>query len=109
LGLVREVEPALQVQWDNRAAIMLRIPGVGRAWAQWRTKDIDGLDCRFVGKKGQFNLSRLEGVGATTASVDSKRATGEVMRLVFQHVEPSQAVKLKELLAEHLGGFRESF
>ncbi len=109
LGLVREVEPGLQVQWDNRAAITLRIPGVSRAWTQWRTKDIDGLDCRFVGKKGQFNLSRLEGVGAATASVDSKRATGDVVRLVFQHLEPSQAAKLKELLVEHLGGLREAF
>ena len=62
-----------------------------------------------MGKKGQFNLSRLEGVGAATASVDSKRATGDVMRLVFQHLEPSQAAKLKELLGEHLGGFREAF
>ena len=67
LELVREVEPGLQVHWDNRAAITLRVPGVSRAWAQWRTKDADGLDCRFLGKKGQFNLSRLEGVGASTA------------------------------------------
>jgi excinuclease ABC subunit A len=109
LGLVREVEPDLQVQWDNRAAITLRVPGASRSWAQWRTKDIVGLDCRFVGKKGQFNLSRLEGVGAATASVDSKRATGDVMRLAFQQLEPSQAAKLKELLGEHLGGFREAF
>jgi excinuclease ABC subunit A len=109
LALVREVEPGLQVQWDNRAAITLRVPGASRAWAQWRTKDIDGLDCRFVGKKGQFNLSRLEGVGAATASVDSKRTTGDVMRLVFQHLEPSQAAKLKEVLGEHLDGFRAAF
>jgi len=107
LGLVREIEPGVQVQWDNRAAITLRVPGASRAWAQWRTKDIDGLDCRFVGKKANSNLSRLEGVGAAMASVDAKRTAGDVMRLVFQHLEPSQAAKLKELLAEHLRGFRE--
>ena len=68
-----------------------------------------GLDCRFLGKKGQFNLSRLEGLGAATASIDSKREAGDVLKLTFKHLEPSQAAKLKELLAEHLGGFREAF
>ena len=75
-----------------------------RGWAQWRTKDADGLDCRFLGKKGQFNLSRVEGVGAAPASIDANRDDGDVLRLVFQHLEPSQAAKLKELLAEHLRG-----
>ena len=87
--------------------ITLRVPNVSRAWAEWRTKDIDGLDCRFLGKKGQFNLSRLEGLGATTATVNV-RGAGDVVRMVFQHLEPSQAAKLKELLAEHLRGFRET-
>ncbi len=99
---------ALEVRWDVRDAITLRVPGVSAGWAQWRTKETDGLDCRFLGKKGQFNLSRLEGVGAARPRRFEARGS-DVIELVFQHLEPSQAAKLKELLAEHLRGFREAF
>jgi excinuclease ABC subunit A len=108
LDLVREVEPGLEVTWDNRDAITLRVPGVSRGWAQWRTKLAEGLDCRFMGKKGQFNLSQFESIGASP-SINGSRAEGDVLRLIFQHNEHVHAPKLKELLAEHLRGFRETF
>jgi hypothetical protein len=81
---------------------------VGRAWAQWRTKDAHGLDCRFLGKKGQLNLSQVERFGLSP-SLNGDREDGEVLRLLFQHDEHVHPVKLKELLAEHLRGFREAF
>jgi excinuclease ABC subunit A len=107
LDLVKEIEPALEVQWDSRAAITLRVPGINRAWAQWRTKESYGLDCRFQGKKGQFNLSRIESFGESP-SISSHRADSDILRLIFQHNEHVHAAKLKELLAEHLRGFRET-
>ncbi|MBV9123046.1 MAG: excinuclease ABC subunit UvrA [Planctomycetes bacterium] len=108
LKLVRELEPGLEVQWDARAAITLRIPGSSRAWAQWRTKESHGLDCRFLGKKGQFNLSQVEAFGVSP-SIKGNRADGDVLRLIFQHDNHVHAAELKELLAEHLKGFREVF
>ena len=109
LELVREVEPGVEVDWDARDAITLRVPGVeprlGAVADQGRPQ---GWICRFLGKKGQFNLSRVEGFGVSPA-IDGEREDGDVLRLVFQHAEPSQAAKLKELLAEHLRGFREAF
>jgi excinuclease ABC subunit A len=106
--LVKEIDPALEVQWDSRAAITWRVPGISRAWAQWRTKDSHGLDCRFQGKKGQFNLSRIESFG-DSPSVCGHRTDSDIVRLVFQHNEHVHAAKLKELLAEHLRGFRELY
>jgi excinuclease ABC subunit A len=108
LELVKEVEPAVEVRWDGRDAISLRVPGVGRSWAQWRTKDASGLDCRFLGKKGQFNLSAIEAFGVHP-EIKGHRDEGDVMRLVFQHPEHVHAPKLKQVLAEHLRGFREVF
>jgi hypothetical protein len=108
LDLVREVEPALEVGWDARDAIKLKVPGVSRSWAQWRTKDSYGLDCRFLGKKGQFNLSRVEPFGVSPA-VNGHRAEGDVLRLIFQNANHVHDAKLKEVLAEHLRGFREVF
>ncbi|MBI1913733.1 MAG: hypothetical protein HYS12_03105 [Planctomycetes bacterium] len=108
LALVREIEPELVVSWDTRDAITLRVPGVGRGWAQWRTKDADALDCRFLGKKGQFNLSQLEAL-AVPAELNGQRSEGEVLHLSFQHLEQLRPDRLKEVLAEHLRGFRETF
>ncbi|MCI0462166.1 MAG: hypothetical protein L0Z62_34880 [Gemmataceae bacterium] len=108
LDLVREVEPGLEISWTGRAAITLRLPGISRAWAQWRTKDSHGLDCRFLGKKGQFNLSQIESFGVSP-HVNGKRDDGDLLRLVFQHDDHVHAAQLKELLAGHLRGFREAF
>jgi excinuclease ABC subunit A len=106
LELVRAMEPKIEVEWDARDAIKLRLPGVGRSWAQVRTKDFRGLDCRFLGKKGQFNLSQLEGLGVHP-QIAGHRAESDVMRLVFQQAEQMPAGRLKEVLAEHLRGFQE--
>jgi excinuclease ABC subunit A len=108
LELVREVEPGLEVRWDVRDAITLRVPGVTRAWAQWRTKEPAGLVCRFLGKKGQFNLSQAEGLGVAP-HLDTQRGEADVLRLALQQLDQVQAARLKELLAEHLRGFREVF
>jgi excinuclease ABC subunit A len=108
LDLVREVEPAVAIDWQAQTGIKLYVPGVSRAWGVWRTKAPEGLDCRFLGKKGQFNLSRLEMFGVNP-SVNGERAGADVLRMVFQHADHLHAPKLKELLTEHLKGFRETF
>jgi excinuclease ABC subunit A len=108
LGLVRAVEPQIEVRWDARDAITLKVPDVSRGWAQWRTKEAVSLDCRFLGKKGQFNLSRVEGLGVAP-QINGHREDADVLRLAFQHEEHVPAARLKELLAEHLRGFREAF
>jgi excinuclease ABC subunit A len=107
LALVREVEPGLEVQWDARDAITLRVPGIKRSWAQWRTKDNEALVCRFLGKKGQLNLDQLDGLGQGTEI--KEREGGDVLDLRFQKLDPEQANRLKALLGEHLRGFREVY
>jgi excinuclease ABC subunit A len=108
LELVREVEPGLEVRWDARDAITLRVPGVSRAWSQWRTKKAVALECHFLGKKGQFNLSQIEELGVAP-NIGAQRKDGDLLYLHFQRLDPTQASRLKELLAEHLDGFREAF
>jgi excinuclease ABC subunit A len=108
LKLVREIEPALEVRWDVRDSISLRVPGISRAWGQWWTKHGDALDCKFLGKSGQFNLSQIEAFGVSP-TINGSRSDGDVLRLFFRSEEHVHAPKLKELLAEHLRGFREMF
>jgi excinuclease ABC subunit A len=108
LEIAKAVEPALVIAWDARDAIKLRVPGVGRSWAQIRTKDYHCLDCRFIGKKGQFNLSQLEGLGREPR-ISNDREDSDVMRLMFQDIAHMPTAKLQKILKEHLEGFREVF
>ncbi len=109
LQIVREVEPGLAVKWDVRQMIALKVPGVGRGWATWRTKEAESLELRFLGKKGQFNLAQVEGLGGK-AEIADERADGDVLKLAFVQAPGAEAVaKLKKVLAEHLRGFREAF
>jgi excinuclease ABC subunit A len=108
LELVRAIEPTIEVTWDVRDAVTLRVPGISRMWARWRTKDPEGLDCRFLGKPGHINLAQVEGIGARQG-LDTDRKDGDLLQLVFVHDEHVSAARLKGLLGEHLRGFREAF
>src|SRR5262249_43973952 len=47
IDLVREVEPTIEIAWDNRMGIAFRCADIGRAWGSWVTKRAEGLECRF--------------------------------------------------------------
>ncbi|MGL4552326.1 MAG: excinuclease ABC subunit UvrA, partial [Gemmataceae bacterium] len=108
LDVARKVDGGLEVQWDQRAHVTLRLPGVSRGWCVIKTKEAEGLECRFLGRRGQFNLTRLEGLGAA-AELDDKNG-GTVLTLTFaQPPAGPQAAKLFQVLQEHAAGFREAF
>jgi excinuclease ABC subunit A len=107
LEVLRQVEPKLEVTWDNRALISVRVPDVSRAWGTLRTKDSDALNCRFLGKKGQFNLNQLEKFGIEPTL--EKASEGEALVLQFQHDNHVHAPALRQILQQHLQGFRETF
>jgi len=107
LKLVSEVEPNIDIRWDTRDAITLRVPGASRAWGRWRTKDADCLDCRFHGKPAQFNLARMDGIGIEPEILADRNDGCDVLHLQFTREEQIPVSKLKELLREHLRGFRE--
>jgi excinuclease ABC subunit A len=109
LAIAREAVPGLEIQWDARDAVTLRVPGVSKGWGRVRTKDNTALDARFLGKPGQLNLSRLEGIGKDSVLAADRADGGEVMRLLFHRHEEMPRAKLKELLAEHAKGFRQQF
>ena len=109
LAIAREAVSGLETQWDARDAITLRVSGVSKGWGRIRTKDNSALDCRFLGKPGQLNLSRLDGIGKDSSLAADRADGGEVMRLLFHRHEEMPRAKLKELLAEHARGFREQF
>ncbi|HEX3152165.1 MAG TPA: excinuclease ABC subunit UvrA, partial [Gemmataceae bacterium] len=109
LAIAREAVPGLEVQWDARDAITLRMPDIGKGWARVRTKDNESLDARFLGKPGQLNLSKLDGIGKDSTLAADRADGGEVMRLQFHRHEELPRAKLKALLVEHARGFVETF
>ncbi|GIW79674.1 MAG: hypothetical protein KatS3mg105_1481 [Gemmatales bacterium] len=108
LDLVRDVEPEVQVNWNARDCISFRVPGSSRTWAQWRTKQANGLDCRFLGKKGQFNLSQIEEFGHHPC-IRSDRKDGDVLCFEFREQRDIPPQEWKEFLRQQLAGFREAF
>src|SRR5262249_34543329 len=83
IKIMREVEPELEISWDTRDAILFYVPGVSKSWARWRTKDETGLDCRFVTRRGTFNLSRVEQFGATQSFGEERASDGsQVIQIV---------------------------
>jgi excinuclease ABC subunit A len=109
LAIVKESVAGLEIQWDARDGITLRLPGFSKGWGRVRTKDNTALIAHFLGKPGQLNLSRLEGIGKDSALAADRADGGEVMKLLFHRAEEMPRAKLKALLAEHATGFREQF
>jgi excinuclease ABC subunit A len=109
LELFRAVEPEIDVKWDVRDSVTLRVPGIGRMWARLKTKEPGALECWFVGKPGQFNLSRVEGFGVHPEIVSDRADRADVLKLRFVTAGQLKPAELKKLLAEHLAGFRERF
>jgi excinuclease ABC subunit A len=106
IKLMYDVEPQIQISWDARDGILFYVSGISKSWSRWRTKDESGLDCRFLGKPGLFNLSRLDGLAAEQ-NLDSERSDGQWLQLIFRSEGHVNAGKLKAILTEHLSGFRE--
>src|SRR5262249_5487943 len=92
LELAREVAPRLEVKWDARDAITLKVPGVSRGWAYWRTKEAAALVCRFVGKRGGLNLAQVEGVGVRP-EIQDNRSDGDALVLTFEQLDQAPAAK----------------
>jgi excinuclease ABC subunit A len=107
LDLLRKVEPNLEVEYDNRTHISLRVPEVKRAWAYLKTKESEALACRFLGKPGQFNLSQVEKFGIEPELQTTSE--GQALLLNFQHDNHLHAQDLRELLQQQVQGFREAF
>jgi len=109
LEIARTVESEIDVKWDVRDAVTVRVPGISRMWARLKTKEPGALECWFVGKPGQFNLSRVEGFGIHPEIVADRSDRADVLKLRFVTAGQLKPAELKKLLNEHLAGFRERF
>jgi excinuclease ABC subunit A len=107
LTLVRSLEPTLEIKWDTRDSITFRLPGITRAWALWRTKSNVAIACRFLGRKGQFNLAQVEGLASGVELLPHR--DGEILHVAVTQIQPAQLTIWKAILTEHLAGFREQF
>jgi excinuclease ABC subunit A len=105
----RQVEPDAEVKWDVRDAVTVRVPGFSRMWARLKTKESAALECWLIGKPGQFNLSRFDGIGVHPELEASRADRADVVKLRFVTAAQLKPAELKKLLSEHLAGFRERF
>lgn len=67
------------------------------------------MEVWLIGKPGQFNLSRVEGVGVHPEIETDRADRADVLWLRFVTAGQLKSAELRKLLAEHLAGFRERF
>jgi excinuclease ABC subunit A len=108
IKIVRDTEPTVQIVWEARDGILIKVPPIGRAWIRVKTKDPESLECRLVGKIGQFNLTHIEGIGHEP-TLTSDRTDGQIITLRFIRDDHLADAKLRELLSAHLKGFQEAW
>jgi excinuclease ABC subunit A len=109
IKLLREIDPTLEFKWDVRDAVTVRPQGSSRMWCRIKTKEADAMEAWFVGRRGQINLGRLEGIGRDSAIEGDRDDGSEVLKLWFVTSDNFPAAKLKPVLAEHLRGFLKAF
>lgn len=109
ISLLREIDPQLEFKWDVRDAITIRPPDSPRFWCRIKTKEPAALEAWFVGRRGQFNLSRVEGIGQHSAIEGDRNDGSDILKIWFTNSDTLQLGKLKTLLTEHLKGFRTEF
>ena len=63
----------------------------------------------LIGKPGQFNLSRFEGIGREPSLIQDRADGSEVLLLKFLKADHLKLGELKKVLTEHLFGFCEIF
>jgi excinuclease ABC subunit A len=108
LAVIREIDPDLEWKWDVRDAITIRPAGSSRMWARIKTKESDALEAWFIGRRGQMNLAKVEGLGRDPALESDRQDGTEVLKLRFLASDHLQPQKLKAVLAEHLREFRRA-
>ena len=108
-AVLREVDPELEFKWDVRDAVTIRPAGSSRFWCRIKSKESDALEVWFVGKRGQINLAKVEGLGRDPAIEGDRNDGTEVLKLRFLTADHVQTAKLKAVLGEHLKHFRGAF
>jgi excinuclease ABC subunit A len=109
IKLIRELDPTLEFKWDVRDAVTIRPPGASRFWARLKSKEAPALEAWFIGRPGQMNLGRLEGVGRD-ALIEGDRTDGiDVLKLWFVTSDNLPVAKLKPVLADHLRAFKRAY
>ncbi len=104
--LVREAVPGVEFKFDTRDSVLVKLPGVSASWGRVKTKDPAALEIRLVGKPGQFNLGRLDGLGASPEIArDTGAGGGESVTLRFRTPDHLKPGPLKKFLAEHAAGY----
>ena len=109
LAAVRDIEPAAEFKFDAQDSVLVKLPGVGPSWGRLKTKDPAALEAKFVGRPGQFNLARLDGVGRDPTLTRDRANGSEVLTLAFVTADQFPAAVVRQVLAEHAAGFRELF
>jgi excinuclease ABC subunit A len=107
LELLKSVEPKIDIKWDLRDAVGIRVPGITRLWIRIKTKELISLEVWLMTKPSQFNPDRFEGIGRDVTIESDRHEGSDLITMRFVTLDHLNAKAFKPLLVEHLKGFRE--
>ncbi|MBL8865489.1 MAG: hypothetical protein JNK93_07995 [Planctomycetia bacterium] len=109
LKVLREIEPDIDVKWDSRDHILLKLPGVSKGFAWFRTKEADALVCNLVMSAGLFNLAKLDGFCRHAEFTSDRSDTTQVVRMDIVSPHPLRTPAFAKFMKEYLEGYRKAF
>jgi len=101
--LVRATLDGVEWKWDVRDSVSLKLSAGGPQWSRWWTKGIDALELQFFGPKGQFNLSRLDGLGEEP-QITQDKPDEDVITLRLVTADRLNQKRFVAFLREHAAG-----
>ena len=100
IAALRATAPDAEWKWDVRDAVTVRLPGQSRMWARIKTKEPAAVELWLVTRPGQFNLSRLDGLGEQPEVAADRSDGTEVVKLRFVKSPHLRPADLRKVLSE---------
>ncbi len=103
--MIRKTAPDGEFQWNNKASVAFRVPGIEHPWVSLFTKQTDDLSLFVNGPKGQIPLGRVLELGREQEIVP--RTGYDAIRLRFCDMADLNTRSLGKFLREHLQTTRD--
>ncbi len=108
LKAIRDCVPELEIKWDGRDHVLLRIPKQTKAFGWIRTKEYEALIVNLVLQSGLMNLARVEPF-CRHAEISSDRSDqSQVLKLEMANPEPLRKAEFLKFLNDYFAQFQET-
>ncbi len=108
LDLLQKQNRPLDISWNLRDAIHIRLKATRMIFARIKTKEAEALEVHFYGKKGQVNLPSIERFGFERA-IETGRPGYDVIRIKFRAIAEMPKSAMAAWILQFIHEFEEHY